>query len=115
VSEQEQLIRLFTRLPEEQRRQLMEFAQFLAERHGQDEAPTEVPEPTPIPRPENESVVGAIKRLSATYPMLDRSKMLHETSGLMAQHVLHGRDVVEVIDELEVLFQRHYDQQFRTC
>jgi hypothetical protein len=41
--------------------------------------------------------------------MLDRSKMLNETSVLMTQHVISGRDAVEVIDELEILFRRHYE------
>lgn len=27
----------------------------------------------------------------------------------MTQHVMQGRDRIEVIDELEVLFRRHYE------
>lgn len=42
--------------------------------------------------------------------MLDRSKLLNETSALMAQHVMQGRSAVEVIDELEVVFQTHYEK-----
>ncbi len=41
--------------------------------------------------------------------MLDKDKILTETSSLMTQHVVQGRDVVEVIDELELVFERHYD------
>ena len=55
-------------------------------------------------------MVKAIKRLGATYPMLDRSKMLNETSVLMTQHIISGRDVIEVIDELEIMFRRHYEK-----
>jgi hypothetical protein len=92
-------------LPEAQARALLEYAEFLAARYG---GPPAMTAPLDIPRPEKESVVKAIQRLGATYPMLDRSKMLNETSVLMTQHIIQGRDAVEVIDELELLFQRHY-------
>jgi hypothetical protein len=46
-----------------------------------------------MPRPSQESVVAAIKRLSKTYEMLDRGPMLNETSALMSAHVLQGRPV----------------------
>jgi len=94
-------------LPEEPARALLEYAEFLAVRYG---GPKEVTAPLDIPRPPKESVVKAIQRLSATYPMLDRSKMLNETSVLMTQHVIQGRDAVEVIDELEILFRRYYEK-----
>lgn len=94
-------------LPEAQGRALLDYAEFLAARHGESPPPAERLD---IPRPASESVVKAIQRLGATYPMLDRSKMLNETSVLMAQHVMQGRDAVEVIDELEALFLRHYEK-----
>ena len=53
-------------------------------------------------------MVKAIRRLSATYPMLDKSKMLNQTSSLVAQHVMQGRETKAVIDELEVVFESHY-------
>ncbi len=102
-------------LPESQARTLLEFAEFLDARSRQGAAgvgasgPPAAPMPADIPRPAQESVVKAIKRLAATYPMLDRSKMLNETSSLMTQHVIQGRDSVAVIDELEVIFRRHYE------
>lgn len=73
-------------------------------------APTleSAPEPTPQPRPERESVIAAIRRLTLTYPMLDRGPMLHQTAALMSAHVLHGRSAAAVIDELEALFLRQY-------
>ena len=55
-------------------------------------------------------MVKAIKRLTATYHMIDRDRLLNETSSLMTAHVIHGRKAAEVIDELEVLFQRHYQE-----
>lgn len=86
---------------------LLAFAEFLIGRS--EPAAREVPAPEPIERPGQESVVGALKRLSATYHMLDKAKMLNETSTIMAQHVIQGRDAVEVIDELEIVFRRHYE------
>jgi hypothetical protein len=101
-----ELLRLFRALPEEQRRTLLAFARFLATQESS--APAEIPEPEPIPRPEGESVVRAMKRLSASYHMLDKSALLNDTSTLMAQHVMQGRPASEVIDELEVVFETHY-------
>lgn len=57
--------------------------------------------------------MGAIKRLSLTYDMIDRGTMLNETSALMSAHILQGRAASEVIDELEALFARYY-QDYRT-
>jgi len=94
-------------LPEAQAIALLEYAEFLANRYA---GPKEITAPLDIPRPGKESVVKAIKRLGATYPMLDRSKMLNETSVLMTQHVISGRNAVEVIDELELMFRRHYEK-----
>lgn len=93
---------------------VLNFAEFLLSR-----APTpgaipaacvEIPEPEPCPRPQDEKVVAAIKRLSKGYYMLDKNKMLGVTSDLMTQHILQGRDAVEVIDELEQVFADHYRQ-----
>ncbi|SCZ54738.1 Crp/Fnr family transcriptional regulator [Thiohalomonas denitrificans] len=103
------LLECFRRLPDAERDTLVAFAEFLVERAGSEPVDKQ---PKPIPRPEQESVIGAIKRLSETYHMLDRSKMLHETSALMAQHVMQGRAASQVIDELEVVFRRHYEKQF---
>ncbi|OOC49017.1 MULTISPECIES: hypothetical protein [Thioalkalivibrio] len=97
------------RLSTEDQASLLKFARFL-EQESPAPAPEPVPEPEPIPRPESESVIKAMRRLSATYPMLDRSKLLNETSALMGQHVMQGRPAVEVIDELEVVFRTHYEK-----
>lgn len=105
-TQEKRLAEILRRLPAEHRILLVEFAEFLASRAG---PPAEVvPEPTPIPRPDEESVVKAIKRLMATYHMLDRGKLLHETAHYMTQHVVHGRPAVEVIEELEKMFDGHY-------
>ena len=99
---------------------LVRFAEFLSSQPNpgganpvlgaKTSAPVETPEPEPVPRPADEKVVAAVKRLSRTYFMLDKKKMLGVTSDLVTQHVLQGRDAVEVIDELEDLFSRHYQQ-----
>lgn len=102
------LVSLYTRLPAAERETLLSFAEFLVSRSA---VPLDIT-PRPCERPAQESVVAAIKRLSASYHMLDRSKMLHETSGLMSEHLMQGRPASEVIDELEALFRRHYQQQF---
>lgn len=93
-------------LPEDAQAQVLAFAEFLLSRLAIPSAPTE---PVAIPRPPGESVVKAIKRLAATYPMLDRGKMLNETSALMTQNVLGGREATLVIDDLEALFQAQFE------
>jgi hypothetical protein len=121
----ERLTWLFTALDEADRRTLLAFAEFLAAgRPPQvplsnldpppDPATEQPPEPTPLPRPEQEKVIAAIRRLTLTYPMLDHGPMLHETSALMTAHVLHGRPATQVIDDLEALFRRKYQDYCAT-
>lgn len=108
---EKKLIQLLKALGPEQQQMVVAFAEFLAG-YKPGDVVEKILEPQPIPRPENESVVKAIKRLMETYPMLDRGKLLHETSHYMAQHVVQGRPAVEVIEELEVMFERRY-KKFR--
>jgi len=100
------LLTYYRSLPDEVAQQLVDYAEFLASRHNEDIK--EISSPENIPRPEKESVVIAVKRLSATYPMLNKDKLLDQTSSLVSQNMLQGRDAIEVIDELEVIFKRHY-------
>lgn len=103
------LVKHYRALGPADRDTLLAFGEFLTSRnaiHRQEAVAP--PEPTPIPRPQEESVVGAIKRLSRQYYMLDRSAMLNDTSALIGTHVLQGRPAGKVIDELEALFARHY-------
>jgi len=104
------LAEIYECLAEAERKTLLDFAEFLAERAGA-QAPEVAQQPLEIPRPEEENVVAAMKRLRETYPMIDHSKLLHECSGLMAEHMMQGRPAPEVIDELERLFQKHYEKQ----
>ena len=109
--DERRLTTLFHDLSAADRSTLLAFADFLTQRASSatDEAgEAEVREPRPLARPANESVVGAIKRLSQAYDMLDHGQLLNETTTLMSAHVLQGRAAAEVIDELEALFDRHY-------
>ncbi|RUM94661.1 MAG: Crp/Fnr family transcriptional regulator [Thiothrix sp.] len=106
--QERQLLSFFKQMNSDSQQSLLDFASFLVDRGD----PVEEHSPTlqDIPRPDNESVVKAIKRLVATYPMLDRSEMLNETSALMTEHVMQGRAASEVIDELESVFRKHHEQ-----
>jgi hypothetical protein len=108
------LLAVFRALDARDRHALQAYAEFLALRGDvefvaagrMDDAVAISPQPEA--RPDGESVVMAIKRLTRTYPMLDRRKLMGPTSLLMSQHALQGRAATEVIDELEVVFERHY-------
>jgi hypothetical protein len=105
------LVKLYSALCEQDKLSMLAFAEFLVERAGESgqSAQLEISlEPVPLPRPESESVVAAIKRLSASYPMLEKSDLLTETSSLMTAHIMQGRVAAEVIDDLEILFGRHH-------
>lgn len=99
------LLAIFRALHADDRHALQAYAEFLAVRGGlrASDVPVQVE-----PRPEGETVVMAIKRLTRTYPMLDRRQLIGRTSQLMAEHALQGRDAVEVITELELVFETHY-------
>ena len=108
TADERRLLRLFRALSPSRQEGLIDYAEFLLVR-AQPEAPEVPSEPLAIPRPAQESVVKAIKRLRETYPMLDRAKILHETSALMTQHLVHGKSAPEIIDELEAMFRRHFE------
>lgn len=119
-TDERRLSRLFRALDAQSRQTLLSFAEFLSERSNAielgsgDGAEPDALEPCPLepllePRPVQETVVSAIRRLRRTYPMLDGSAMLTQASSLMAAHVLHGRSAVSVIDELETLFKERFE------
>ena len=104
----DKLAKIFDMLPEQDQKTLLDFAEFLQSR-----APKPAPritEPLEIPRPEEESVIAAIKRLNQTYPMVERSSVFQETSDLMMQHMMQGKAAMEIIDELEVLFEKRFKE-----
>ncbi len=100
------LVEIFEYLPEQDQHTLLEFAEFLKSRAPEPKA--EITEPLGIPRPEEESVVSAIKRLKQNYPMLSQKELLHETSDYMMQHMMKGVPAIEIIDELEILFEAKF-------
>ena len=116
--QQERILDIFEKLSPTDRDAAASFAEFLLSRSGTrmttsalpPAARTEVPEPEPLPRPAEERVVAAVKRLSKTYFMLDKSKMLGATSDLVTQHIMQGREASDVIDELEQVFTDQYQQ-----
>ncbi len=136
----ERLLEILRSLPEAEAGSLLDYAEFLHSRAPQNQllqalssaaamkgiatdnaVPVPVAiaarkseniEPTNIPRPETETIIGAVKRLSETYHMLSKDKMLHETADLVGQSLMGSRETADVIDELEEVFQRNYEQQF---
>lgn len=104
---EKRLNQILARLPKAAADSLLDYAEFLDSKHGSDPVPSE---PVDIPRPQTETVVEAIKRLTDTFPMLDTAHLLHETGDLMTQHIMQARPAAEVIDELEVLFRKHFDK-----
>jgi len=115
--QQNKLLSLIEQLSPADRDVVTSFAEFLLSRSGnpviltsppEPAAPAEIPEPEPVPRPEEERVVAAVKRLSKTYFMLDKSKMLGATSDLVTKHIMQGIEAAEVIDQLEQEFSDQY-------
>ena len=100
------LIDLYEAMDDNRRKSLSDFADFL---YAQAEPVSkEIQPPDNIPRPEQETVVGAIKRLKTTYFMIESMSVFSDASSLMTEHMVKGRDVVEVIDEMEALFEDAY-------
>ena len=110
---EQRLLEVFSRLDADNRDSLLSFADFLLSRQPA-EIPSEIPaplaRPEEIPRPNEESVVGAIRRLRATYPMIERSTVFHQSSSLMTRHIVEGIATETIITELETLFAGEYDK-----
>jgi hypothetical protein len=115
ASAQQQLTELFRQLTAGDQLTLLAFAEFLAGRRtpgavAVSKEAVVIPEPEIIERQAGESVVGALKRLAKTYPMLDKTEMLGATSDLVASNIMQGADPVGVIDQLENIFRSHYEK-----
>jgi hypothetical protein len=102
-SSEGRLLGAWRRLDADRRVALLEFAEFLAAR-------AEVPRSARVStlRPEGESVVHAVRRLNASYPMLDRGPLVRPVGDLLSQHLVDGRVAVAVIDDLEALYAAAY-------
>lgn len=106
MSSSKKILEIFEYIPDSDKKTLLEFAEFLKSK-----APKPAPvstEPLEIPRPDKENVVAAIKRLTKTYPMIERSDMFGTTSDLMTQHMLKGRSALDIIDEMEKLYRQKF-------
>ncbi len=102
------LLSFWDDLAQEDQWALLRYAEFLS--YSRQTTVKDVAEVVLVSPPENESVIGALKRLSATYPMLDNAKMLDQTSSLVSEHVLQGRAKEEIISEFELLFDAQYQK-----
>ncbi len=106
VKSSKKLINLYESLDEERQQSLSDFADFLLAKSGP--VLKEIPPPEDIPRPEKETVVGAVKRLKLKYHMVESMSVFSAASALMTDHMVKGRDAVEVVDEMEGLFHDAY-------
>ena len=100
------LAELYESMDDERKLSLCDFADFLYAKA--DPVSKEIPAPDEIQRPDTETVVGAVKRLKTTYHMVESMTVFSAASALMTDHMVKGRDVVEVIDEMEILFEESY-------
>ncbi len=106
IKSSQDLIDIYQAMDDNRKKSLSDFADFL---YAQAEpVAKEIQPPEDVPRPEQETVVGAIKRLKVTYHMVESMAVFSAASSLMTDHMVKGRDVVEVIDEMEVLFEAAY-------
>jgi hypothetical protein len=114
--QKQQLLQCFAELDDQSRNSLLDFAQFLLQKIEpvQTQEVQQKQQPIPHPRPEDENVLNAIKRLRASYFMLDTDGLLNQTSSLMTQFMMQGRPANEVIDDLEQLFYDHYQKYLET-
>ena len=106
IKSSKELIDLYEAMDDERKLSLCDFADFLYAKAGP--VVKEIPPPEEVPRPEQETVVGAVKRLKIKYHMVESMTVFSAASSLMTDHMVKGRDVVEVIDEMEVLFEEAY-------
>ena len=116
-NELQRLTRLMEGMSHEHKRSLVDYAEFLKQKTQQltqNVDPQEKLQPLPHPRPEGENIINAIKRLRATYHMLNTDSLLDETSSLMTQHIVHGRAAIDVIDDLETLFEQHFQKYLQS-
>lgn len=106
VKNNQDLIDLYEAMDDERKKSLSDFADFLYAQA--DPVSKVIPQPEANARPGKETVVGAVKRLKAQYFMIESMKVFSAASALMTDHMVKGRDAVEVIDDMEVLFAKAY-------
>ena len=113
--QEKQLIDYFSSLKSSDKDNLLAFAEFLSQRATATNVDnglidrTVPSQPVAIQRPATESVIKAIKRLTTTYPMVEKELLLHSISDLMTAHMMQCKKAEIVIDELEALFLKAYE------
>lgn len=105
-SDETSLLKIFETLDEDRQNSLIDFAEYLQSKGNL--VVKEMPRKVDIERPAEETVVGAIKRLKSTYPMIESMSIFSAASSLMTENMVNGRSSVEVIDEMHILFEEHY-------
>ena len=108
IKSSQQLTDLYESMDDERKLSLCDFADFLYAKA--EPVSKEIPPPEDVSRPQAETVVGAVKRLKIKYHMVESMTVFSAASSLMTDHMVKGRDVVEVIDEMEMLFESAYDK-----
>jgi len=108
IKSSQELSNLYESMDDERKQSLCDFADFLYAKA--DPLVKEILPPEDIPRPDKETVVGAVKRLKSTYHMVEGMSVFSAASALMTDHMVKGRDLIEVIDEMEVLFEDAYNE-----
>jgi hypothetical protein len=108
IKSSQQLTDLYESMDDERKLSLCDFADFLYAKAAP--VSKEIPPPEDVSRPQEETVVGAVKRLKIKYHMVESMTVFSAASSLMTDHMVKGRDLVEVIDEMEMLFESAYNK-----
>lgn len=114
---QAQLERLSSLLDDDALAHLVSYAQFMvARRPSTPDAvagecpPAEESSPALSAPAEDESVVGAVRRLRRAYSMLDPRVLLGDVGEIMTLHATDERSTRDAITALEEVFARHYER-----
>ena len=110
--EERQLCKYYKNINKANRQTLLLFAEFLSSKEAVDEViekPAVLQEPLLTAAIEGESVVKGIKRLKASYFMIDDPDLLHEISALMTEHVMQGVSAQEIMPKIEMVFKKFYE------
>lgn len=106
---EKQLLRIYQNLADADQQTLLKFATFLND-SKKTELTIDFDDRVLSQTHKDETVVGALKRLSNDYPMLGQPEILDQAAGLMSDHVLRGKLREDTISELDMLFDRCYQK-----